>query len=501
MKNKLVIRLLCMLLISALFLSACGSSDEPEEKTDRRKSEQNSEEDITSAPATGTESTTPAVTDEVTPEPVVTDEPTPEPTAAPQKKSYFSSVGVDSEKLIADALEQYNAHDYTNLDEPVKYYVLWLGFTHVTYEGLDFQMTDFDREYLQAVAYNFEKCLESITQHNLDITVELHFLDEETPLTKWYNDNWLFLEQGTVQPVIDEYIKGREFDTVLTTVQTAGDENYLRNADKDNYGVNYVMLGLMTAGMNSEIGYSTFDLGKPAEGTYPLEDPEIPSLYATSVAVHEWMHQLEYIGTLLGIEYPNTHAYMGPGEFPGYKQYINGENDYDFFEFYKLVLTGKLPYNDGTGEKLVGMYPKMWPLIKRDRNNLGYFTIKAKDGSGYLTARTSEPVLVITKEPCVWHIKYDADGRFILTPAEMPEMLIDLNNAWDIEDNSIGLHTYTGYVNAQSWKIIDSEGGSYSIQTPYDSGRILTVRGAQGALLCSDGTEGVQDWYIEFAHH
>ena len=148
MKNKLVIRLLCMLLISALFLSACGSSDEPEEKTDRRKSEQNSEEDITSAPATGTESTTPAVTDEVTPEPVVTDEPTPEPTAAPQEKSYFSSVGVDSEKLIADALEQYNAHDYTNLDEPVKYYVLWLGFTHVTYEGLDFQMTDFDREYL-----------------------------------------------------------------------------------------------------------------------------------------------------------------------------------------------------------------------------------------------------------------------------------------------------------------------------------------------------------------
>ncbi|MCR4586313.1 MAG: hypothetical protein K5686_11395 [Lachnospiraceae bacterium] len=40
---------------------------------------------------------------------------------------------------------------------PVKYNVLWLGFTHVTYNDLDFRMTDFDREYLEAVALNYEK--------------------------------------------------------------------------------------------------------------------------------------------------------------------------------------------------------------------------------------------------------------------------------------------------------------------------------------------------------
>ena len=70
------------------------------------------------------------------------------------------------------------------------------------------------------------------------------------------------------------------------------------------------MLGVETAGLESPMGYSAFDLTEPKAGTYPLEDPEVPSLYATAVAVHEWMHQLEYLGTMLGIEYPSTHAYM-----------------------------------------------------------------------------------------------------------------------------------------------------------------------------------------------
>ena len=505
MKNKLLLRLLCMLLISTLVLSACGSSDESEDNTDRRRTEQNSgDNDVTSDPATETVTPDPAsnVEPAVTSEPAVTDPvTTPEPTPEVEKLSYFASVAANQDNMIEDALAQYNNGDYTNLDTPVKYYVLWLGFTHVTYEGLDFQMTDFDREYLQAVAYNYEKCLESITQHNLDITVELHFIDDETPLTKYYNDDWLYLNQYTVQPYIDELTEGREFDTVLTTVQTAGEENVLRNEDKENYGVNYVMLGLMTANMNYDIGYSTFDLGKPAEGTYPLADPEIPSLYATSVAVHEWMHQLEPIGDLLGIEYPDTHAYMGPDEFPGYMQYINGANDYDYFEFYKLVLTGKLPYEDGNTVKLVGMYPKMWPLIKRNKSSVGKFTIKAADGSGYLAGRSEEPVLYVSDKPCVWNINYSGDGRFVLAPEDMPDMLIDLNNAWDIEDNSIGLHTYTGYADAQSWRIIDSVNGTYSLQTPYSSGRLITVRDNSGAQLCSDGVDGVQDWYIELANH
>ena len=98
-------------------------------------------------------------------------------------------------------------------------------------------------------------------------------------------------------------------------------------------------------------------------------------------------------------------------------------------------------------------------------------------------------------------IKYSGDGQFILTPEAMPDKLVDLGNAWDMEDNSISLWVYTGYVDAQSWKVLDNGDGTYSIQTPYESGRLLTVRGDSGALLCSKGTEGIQKWYIELAKH
>ena len=57
-----------------------------------------------------------------------------------------------------------------------------------------------------------------------------------TELTQYTGADWLYLAQETVQPVIDQYAAGKEFDTVLTTVQTAGEENDARNEDKDGFG-------------------------------------------------------------------------------------------------------------------------------------------------------------------------------------------------------------------------------------------------------------------------
>lgn len=139
----------------------------------------------------------------------------------------------------------------------------------------------------------------------------------------------------------------------------------------------------------------------------------------------------------------------------------------------------------------------MWPLIKRNVYRLGTFTVKAAEGNGYLSGREEEPRLYISDTPCIWNIKYIGDGKYVFTPAEMPDKLIDLGNAWDLEDNSISLWIYTGYVDAQSWHVIDNFDGSYSIQTPYESGRLLTIRGDKGALLCTSGADGVQKWKIE----
>lgn len=483
MKRKSVLRLLALPLCAAMLLGGCDSKKAEEEKGE----DDNTEVVQDDTPVTET----PAEGEVQEPETEVSEaEETVEPAFS------FEAAAENADRLLAEAREQFDAEDYTPLSEPVAYNVLWLGFTHVTYEDLDFQMTDEDKEYLKTVAVNYEKSVESITGHSLDISVDLHFVDDVTELTKIDGDDWLYLSQESAQPYIDQYA-GKETDTVLTTVQTAGTENAERNEGKDGFGINYVMLGLETAGLASPRGYSTFDLQKPKDGTYPLADEEIPSLYATAVATHEWMHQLEYLGTLLGIEYPNTHAYMGPAQFPGYQEYIADKNDYDFYEFYKLVLTGKLPYDNGAGTEYVGMYPKMWPLIKSNVYNIGSFTIKAADGSGYLCAEDGDISLTLADDPCVWNIRYNSEGRFTLVPDEFPDKLIDLGNAWDMEGNTIGIWVYTGYADAQSWRLPVNNDGSYYIQTPYESGRILTAKKGEQALLCSPGADGVQNWLIE----
>ncbi len=468
--NKRITGSAGLILISVLLLAACGNK-QAVDTAGESKSEQ------TADPVTD-------IKEDVSEEP------------EEMKASYFEALAEDTDRMILEARAQYEEEDHTPLAEPVRYNVLWLGFTQVYYEDLVFRMTDFDREYLEAVALNYEKSVESISDHNIDISVDLHFIEDSTPLTKTEGDDWLFLAQETVQPFIDLYVNN-ETDTVLTTVQTAGDENAERNEGRDGYGIHYVMLGLETAGLSSSMGYSTFDLQKPVEGTYPLKDPEIPSLYATAVAVHEWMHQLESLGSILDIEYPNTHAYMGAESFPGYQKYNADENDYDFFEFYKLVLKGELPYTGGSGVKHVGMYPKMWPLIKRNVFNTGNFTIKAADKDVYLRGQTSDPTLTVSEEPCTWNIRYCGEGRFSLSPTELPDKLIDLSNAWDAEDNNIGLWVYTGYTDAQSWCITGNDDGSYSLKTPYESGRLITLR--DGAFLCTEGAEGIQKWIIEAA--
>ena len=254
-------------------------------------------------------------------------------TAVQAEESEFEKVAKKTDMMVVKAVSQYNKEDYTPLKNPVKYNILWLGFTKVTYNDLDFRMSASDIEYLKAVALNFEKTVERITNNNLDISIDLYIIKEKRLLTKNGNAEWLFLSQDTVQADIKKYDKG-QYDSIITTVQSAGKENDERNKDKAGYGKNYVMLGLKTAGIENGIGYSTFSLGKPNSGTYPLEKPEIPSLYATAVAVHEWMHQIEYLGKYLKIEYLPTHAYMGKKEFPGYQQYIGDKNNHDLFEFY-----------------------------------------------------------------------------------------------------------------------------------------------------------------------
>ncbi len=68
---------------------------------------------------------------------------------------------LDQTDLIIDAARaQYEAGDRTPEFPPIPYRMLWIGYTRAVYDRLDFRMTRFDREYLQAVTLNFEKYVE-----------------------------------------------------------------------------------------------------------------------------------------------------------------------------------------------------------------------------------------------------------------------------------------------------------------------------------------------------
>ena len=315
-------------------------------------------------------------------------------------------------------------------------------------------MTEADREYLRAVRNNFILYVENITNHCLKVEIDLYFIDDVTPLTRWEGDDWLYLKRDTVLGKVREYDEKKTggYDTVITFVETEGAGNESRNRNKPGYGVHYVMLGLMTHGLRDDIGYSTVSLGQPDPQYYPQPDPAAPTLMGTAVAVHEWLHQLEYLGEVMGVEYPNTHAYTG--EYPGYRKYLHNEKQFDQFEFYSLVLQGKLPYTKDGKTRLVGMYPRMWKLAKRNALNLGKYYIGNGKGM-YLTPGNVEPYVILSEFKIPWLLRYGPDGRVIIHPWQPPylpeDWRLDLDNAYDADGTWVKIIYNTGWLDAQSW--------------------------------------------------
>ena len=397
--------------------------------------------------------------------------------------------------LADSALQQYLSEDHTPLAERQKYRILWLGYARVTYQGLDFRMEAQDKLYLAAVAQNFEQAVERISGGCLEIEIDLHITDRAVELTKADGADWLYLSLDSALSDIRMYSRGKTYDSVLTTVHTYGSRNYERNKNVPGYDKHFVMLGLMTHGLGDWISYSTFDLTEPEPGYNKWKMDEL-GLYGTMVAIHEWMHQLEYLGVLLDIEYPDTHVYQGSEN--GFTGYPRSDYYKDDFEFTKLVLSGKLPYKQNGKTRLVGMYPQMWPLTSRENLVLGKYTLQNAQGQ-YLSAREGQPKLTLSDEKCVWRLQFTKPDRVAFIPEEMPWLRIDLYNAWDFEGNTVTLQTVTGAWDAQSWTLRGNGNGSFCIVTPYESGRVLTCAKAGGAVTLNTQNEVLaeaQGWYF-----
>ena len=381
-----------------------------------------------------------------------------------------------TESLIMKAKEQIRTGDRTRPYSHAAYRILWIGYTNARFNSLQFTMSDSDRKYLEAVTVNFKKYVEKTISHALDITIDLYFCDREVTMSESEGDTWLLLTREAALPEIREYQAKNSviYDTVFTTVQSQGKTNYRHNHKKPGYDKNTVMLGVKTHGLENDQGYLTFDLGEPVKGTYPQKNPEIPSLFGTAVAVHEWLHQLEYLGTLLGISYPDTHAYMGPPEFKGYKKITPDLNNYDHFEFYEQVLTGTVPYTGNGSIEYQGMYPRMWKLVPRSVLNFGTYTIQsAQEKNKYLAVVGNQ--VRLSDKPYKWTLRYGSNGAVVISSESSPKLRIDLTNASDVEGNTVQMVGATGALDAQRWILESQSDDSYLIRTPYSSHRMISV--------------------------
>ena len=389
--------------------------------------------------------------------------------------------------MLLEAREQFLAQDHTPLPEPVDYRILWLGFPNVSYDGKNYSMHDFDREYLDAITVNFEQVVEEYAQHNVDIQVDLRFIEDTVPLTKQAGKNWIYLSHDTAQTFIDPLLRGGQYDTVLTTTVQAKDLPHQELGGLEQYGV------------ENTVGYSTFSLWGPYSGTWPLEDPAVPSLYGTALAVHEWLHQLELLKDIMEIEFPPCHAYAGGQEYPGYLTYNANENNYDYFEFYSLILSGRLPYSDGKVLQEVGMYPKMWRLIKGDALNIGTALLRSEDGEAYLSAQEGKPNVTANSTPTRWLLRYAGADRVALIPTETPMKRVDLHNARDQENNIVKLEFPTRYIDAQRWSLSQNPDGTITFRTDYESGRAITVEaaGAQAVIKDAETPTIAQKWVLQ----
>ena len=91
------------------------------------------------------------------------------------------------------------------------------------------------------------------------------------------------------------------------------------------------------------------------------------------------------------------------------------------------------------------------------------------------------------------------DYSALKKPDKYPKLRIDLFNAWDKEKNKVSMHTYTGYDDAQSWKLTQNSDGTYSIRTPYKSGRAITIdkEGSNAYISTTSGEPSdSQKWNI-----
>ena len=364
--------------------------------------------------------------------------------------------------------------------------ILFVACTHTSIGSASHIMDDRQKQFFKDVVKNFKEVVEFWSKNSVIIETEILFIDRNVVIP---DVSPTYVTQESIQPELYLHAPVGEYDGILVTAASSMPGS--------------VHLGVKTAGYENLHGYSWFKLliptgsaAPPTSYSYVMPKADEAPFLSTDVAIHEWLHQLEFLGGLLNYTFPNVHAYMGPPEFPEYIKYPS-DPVWDFAAYYRDLISGKVPYTSGGMTRNIGMYPLMWNITPRFLNSSIVYIMNEANGL-YLTY--SESITSYSTTPSPWYFRYNGDDRYlILTPNNRS---LDISNAWNSEGNAVGIFGVNGaYPQAQNFRISRNDDGTYKMTTTFASNNRVLQRNTgsthlTGTTINTDNGSIDQKWRL-----
>ena len=390
----------------------------------------------------------------------------------------------DQKVVIENVKAKALAKDRTRLSSPAEHKLLFVGCTNLSYGTESFIMDEQQKQFFRDVVANFKEVVELYADYNIVIQPEIIFIDRHITLSGSPTE----VSQALIQSELDLYAPVGVYDAVLVSGST------------DHPAIH---LGVKTAGYENSYGYCWFKLlaptgnaTPPASFPYTMPTASQAPFLSTNIAIHEWGHMFEFLEGLLDIPFPPVHAYQGsPYGFTGYIQYPN-DPVWDYAVYYRDWLSGNVSYTSGGNTQKIGMFPEMWKLTARYLR--GEKVYIKNSGNGLYLTYTSDNSTSFSATPCPWYIKYSGNDRIMIFNEQ--GLTLDINNAWNVEGNTVKLFGVNGgYPEAQNWRISKNSDNTYKLTTTFESNNRVLQRnvGTEGTSINTDNNGINQKWIIE----
>jgi len=389
-------------------------------------------------------------------------------------------------ELLQNARIQALAEDREPLFAPAIQKILFVACTNTSLGGTLHVMDDLQKQFFKDVVKNFKEVVELWSNHNVIIETDILFIERNVVIP---DENPTYLTQASIQAELNVHAPVCAYDGILVTAASSMPGS--------------VYLGAKTAGYENLYGYAWFKLViptgsavPPTSYSYVMPKADEAPFLSTHVAIHEWLHQLEFLGNLLNYSFPDVHSSAGPPEFPEYVKYTV-DPVWDFAAFYRNLIQGKIQYTSEGKTRNIGMFPLMWHITPRFLYSNAIYIINEANGL-YLTY--SDNITGYSSTPFPWYIRYNSDDKYMIYSPE--GRCLDISNAWNLEGNAVNIHyVNVAYPQAQNFRISQNKDGTYKITTTFESNNRALQRNTgsthpTGTTINADNGSADQKWRI-----